>query len=68
MKTNINGIIIDGKVYESVKGECKDCAFQEQCKDNDLFNSLCNYFEAYKITNARIFSYSQTLTEKLNKE
>ena len=45
----INGIIISGKVYKAVQGECKDCDLQEQCKDNDLFNNLCNYFEGYQI-------------------
>lgn len=26
----INGIIIEGKVYEAVQGECKNCDLQEQ--------------------------------------
>lgn len=62
----INGIIIEGKVYKAVRGECKDCDLQEQCADKDLFNDLCNYFEEYKIGNVRIFRYSPELTERLN--
>lgn len=62
----INGIIISGKVYGAVRGECKDCDLQEQCKDSNLFNDLCNYFEEYKIGNAHIFRYSPSLTERLN--
>lgn len=62
----INGIIISGKVYEAVRGECKDCDLQEQCERKDLFNDLCNYFEDYKIGNAHIFRFSPSLTERLN--
>ena len=61
----INGIIREGKVYKAVRGECKDCDLQEQCADKALFNDLCNYFEEYKIGNARIFRYSPSLTERL---
>ncbi len=61
----INGIIISGKVYKAVRGECKGCDLQEQCKDNDLFNNLCNYFEGYNIKNAHIFRHSPELTERL---
>ena len=62
----INGIIREGKVYKAVRGECKDCDLQKQCADKALFNDLCNYFEEYKIGNARIFRYSPELTERLN--
>lgn len=68
MKTNFNGIVLNGKFYEAVRGECKDCALQEQCKDNDLFNDLCNYFEGYNINSTRIFRFSPELTEKLKGE
>ena len=60
----VNGIIISGKVYKAVKGECKDCDLQERCKDSNLFYDLCNYFEDYG--NVCIFRYSPSLTEKLN--
>lgn len=61
----VNGIIISGKVYKAVRGECKDCDLQEQCKDNDFFNNLCNYFEGYQIKYPRIFRHSPELTERL---
>lgn len=59
----INGIIIEGKVYRAVPGECRDCDLQKQCERKDLFNDLCSYFEEYKIG---IFRYSPSLTERLN--
>ena len=62
----INGIIISGKVYKAVKGDCKDCDLYEQCKEDALFNNLCNYFEGYEICKAKIFRYSPSLTERLN--
>lgn len=62
----INGIIISGKVYKAVRGECKDCDLQERCKDSNLFYDLCNYFEDYDIDNVCIFRYSPSLTERLN--
>lgn len=62
----INGIIISGKVYKAVRGECKDCDLQARCKDSNLFYDLCNYFEYYDIGNVRIFRYSPSLTERLN--
>lgn len=68
MEINLNGIVLNGKFYKAVRGECKDCALQEQCKENDLFNNLCNYFENYKINNARIFRFSPELTDKLKGE
>lgn len=62
----INGIIIDGKIYKAVLGECKGCDLQEQCKENDLFNDLCNFFEGYNPKITLIFRYSPELTDKIN--
>lgn len=68
MNTDINAIIIDGKVYEAVKGECQDCALRMQCREEDVFNEFCNFFEGYNIRNAHNFRYSQSLTDKLNNQ
>ena len=62
----INGICIDGKFYKAVKGECKVCDLYEQCKEDILFNNLCNFFEGYEICKTYIFRYSPELTGRLN--
>lgn len=65
MKTNLNGICVNGRFYEAVKGsfDCKQCALNEMCYTED--GDLCNAFGG--IENCH-FRYSQSLTEKLNKE
>lgn len=65
METDINGIIIEGKVYEVVKGsfDCKQCALNDVCYTED--GDLCNVFGG--IENCQ-FHFSQSLTEKLNKK
>lgn len=65
MGTKLNGIVLNGKFYRAVRGECKDCDLR--CGEAPIFNDLCNYFEDYKINQAIIFRYSQELTDKLNK-
>lgn len=65
----INGIIIDGKVYEAVpKGSyhCSDCDLYKQCKRyshvlTDACTNLMFVFEENII-----FRYSQPLTDKIN--
>ena len=61
----INGIIIDGKVYESVsKGSrhCSDCDFYEQC--DITLTEMCTKFGE----GGNLFRYSQSLTRKLNEK
>lgn len=66
----INGIIIDGKIYEAVEYKahehsgCRNCCFyiQHGCSAPKL---LCRVFEA-DTTNKYIFRYSPELTERLN--
>lgn len=58
----INGIIIDGKIYEEVEGECgKQCSFY-----NDNYN--CNIFREYCQSGDCYFRYSPELTDKLKGE
>lgn len=57
----INGIIINGKVYEVVKGECnRHCAFW-----ND---KLCKKWLSYCTERSCIFRFSPELTDKLKGE
>ena len=61
----LNGIIIDGKVYEvadsgTIAFECKDCAIREKCDPGVL--SLC--FDVLPINHH--FRFSQSMTDKLN--
>lgn len=66
----INGIIIDGKIYEAVKyranehSGCRNCCFyvQHGCYAPKL---LCRVFEG-GTTNKYTFRYSRQLTDKLN--
>lgn len=59
----INGIIIEGKVYEAVKdGICKDCAF-----DSGPLSHYCPHLVAGLCEEHYcIFRYSPELTERLN--
>ena len=62
----INGIIVDGKVYEVIsKGSyhCSDCALNERCHANGRYAPACVAFGYDRY----IFRFSQTLTDKLNK-
>lgn len=55
----MNGIIIDGKVYEVVKGECnKHCPFWS--------NELCKEWLSYCTENSCFFRYSKELTDKIS--
>ena len=58
-KLNINAIVIDGKVYEAIKGKCSECAFYGKVNNA----SIC----ALRDDLLCAFRYSQTLTDKLNK-
>ena len=55
----MNGIIVDGKVYEVIKGECcKDCAFYHDELKCAFWCTVCEVCECY-------FRFSQSLTDKL---
>lgn len=66
----INGIIINGKIYEAVKFKahehsgCRNCCFyiEHGCSAPKL---LCRVFEG-GTTNKYIFRYSPELTERIN--
>lgn len=70
MKTNLNGIIIDGKVYEAILPEidsCKGCAFQEE--ESGCIKAHCHSFKPTDFGDAiHIFRFSPELTEKLKGE
>ncbi len=56
----INGMILDGKIYEAIKGECgKQCSFY-----NDGY--LCQIFREFCKTEDCYFRYSPELTDKIN--
>lgn len=66
MNSDIDGIIISGKVYEAIpRGlrHCSDCDLFDRC--DVLFTDVCAMFSEDMV--ARIFRYSQTLTDKINK-
>lgn len=61
----LNGIIIRGKVYETVgKGQhnCSDCALYDHCKAKGCNTVACDVFGYGNY----IFRFSQELTDKLN--
>lgn len=65
----MNGIIIDGKVYEAVpKGSCRcdDCDLYNKCIDRSLgLDAFC--VGLYGVCHGRIiFRFSKELTNKLN--
>lgn len=62
MKTEINGIIIAGKVYERIP-ETSDCG----CEDCALKDTICN-LEDYCIVTSCHFRFSPELTDKLKGE
>lgn len=68
----MNGIIIDGKVYEAEIGfdpnQCTHCDLSEICDkyfDDTMESYPCRMFAP---CNKTYFRYSQTLTDKLNRE
>ena len=64
----MNGIIIDGKVYEVIpKGSyhCSDCSLFEQCHAGLTLYDICNAFIGRTGTQT-IFRVSQLLTDKIN--
>lgn len=72
MKTNINGIIIEGKVYEAEIGfdhsQCDHCDLSEIC--DDYFGGLDDIYPCtlFAPTNRVYLHHSQSLTDKLNNQ
>jgi len=57
----INGIIIDGEVFEVIKGECnKHCAFWS--------DKLCENMLQYCTEKSCHFRFSPELTDRLNQK
>lgn len=66
----LNGIIINGKVYEAVKRgsyHCSDCALYQECNDKWL-RSMKLLCEPIADKERILFRFSQTLTDKLNRQ
>lgn len=72
MKTDINGIIIDGKIYKAEivfdNNQCEHCDLKDICD-----SYFCGPGDEYPCSlfapaNRVYFRYSQSLTEKLNKQ
>lgn len=64
----MNGIIIDGKVYEVVSAkftECDNCALKKEC--DHVTGDYCLVDALFGINGNRIFRYSQSLTDKIKK-
>lgn len=60
----MNGIIIDGKVYEAVQGNCSDCDVKSMCdRKLDCYDAdLCHMLSIWGTHNFRM---NQSLTDKL---
>lgn len=66
METTINGIIVNGKVYEVIPVQtmkCHDCDMRDNCR-NTIFLSPCSVWNP---SGDVVLRYSQSLTDKLNK-
>lgn len=64
----MNGIIIDGKVYEVVPyslNDCHKCELKKEC--DRVTGSYCLADKLFGNKDMRIFRFSQELTDKLNK-
>lgn len=71
MRTNLNGIILNGKVYVSDLQDiqfCHECDLYETCMgfNSDMHSGLLVMCQSFGKDN--IFLYSQSLTKKLNKQ
>lgn len=66
MKTEINGIIIEGKVYEVSDGGCFKCTFFHNAIIPLSCEEICGKFPCPNPEKDNCFRYSQTLTDKLN--
>lgn len=70
---DMNGIIIDGKVYEAVSSTkhsyCSACDMNEVCKAHayDFCNDCSKIFDTYIDDPCWHFRFSQELTDKIKK-
>ena len=78
METNdrpINGIVLNGKMYEAVpktENGCADCCFHDNCRRvmADLCLSVAIRLSGtcqYNLVEPIIFRFSQSITDKINK-
>lgn len=63
----LNGIIVDGKIYEVAewgKRECNECSLHKACQKRPIDeNPYCASFSGRR---RRILRFSQSLTNKIN--
>ncbi len=59
--SKLNAIILSGKVYEAIDGDCSSCDFDKDVLICRRFNTNCHELMC-------AFRFSQELTDKLNKE
>ncbi len=67
--SKINAIIKDGKVYEVVPNpanDCSKCGLKKEC--DQISTDYCLVDRVFGCKEIRIFRYSQSLTDKLNKK
>lgn len=67
METNLNGLIIDGKVYAESRGSCKECDLKRQCMLEEQLHDV-NYCQIFTLGSGENFRFSPELTEKLKGE
>ena len=66
MRTDINGVIIAGQVYEAVESNqygCNGCALKGECSYSLTKSNPCDIFDGL---GKYIFILSSELTDKLN--
>lgn len=72
MKTEINGIIIKGKVFEVSERGCFHCAFGYDLLKGDSgscpVKEICEIFPHPNEEKDNCFRYSHELTDKINKK
>lgn len=68
MKTDINGVIIAGQVYEAVESNqygCEGCTFKSECSCSIVKSVPCDIFDGLE---KYIFIHSSELTDKLSNQ
>lgn len=68
MGTNLNGIIIDGKVYKLSEGGCLKCDFFHSTVMPCPVNEICTTMPYPEAEKDNCFRFSPELTEKLKGE
>lgn len=68
METNLNGIILEGKVYKLSEGGCLKCNFFNNTVMPCLVNEICTTMPYPNAEKDNCFRFSPELTEKLKGE